>query len=411
MAFLFLLTFTLLNLAFPGSHGALPEEVYWKSVFPHTTMPKAMRDLLPTSGGESTKEVPTKQSETANDAPDSMMFYDYIDGDSASKESKCVKESKSVNDAPDSMWFYDYGDSDNKESKGIKESKSINDASDSMWFYDYDGGDSGNKGFMRVKEPKSINDAPASGNKNSLDGKHHMTLNSNPSSKKPEVDIATMDETIYFFEKDIHPGKMVKLNRLIKTKDMRSSTKFLPYGVGESIPFSSNRFPEILKRLSLKAESKVANTMKGTIKGCERATNGEEKYCATTFKSFIDLSVSKIGKNTQLISIEVGKEMNSPLFTIANGVQNMGEDEIVCHKMDYPYAVFLCHSIKQTVVYKVPLLGVDGKTKANGLAVCHKDTSAWSPNHAAFRILKVKPGTVPICHFLSRDTLVWVRKL
>ncbi|XVE78948.1 hypothetical protein DITRI_Ditri14bG0019100 [Diplodiscus trichospermus] len=192
---------------------------------------------------------------------------------------------------------------------------------------------------------------------------------------------------------------------------MRSNTKFLPYRVGESIPFSRKKFPEILKRLSLKAESKVAKTMKGTIEGCKKvAIDGEEKYCATTFMSFIDLSVSKLGKNTQLISSEVGKEMNNPLFTIAKGVQNIGEEEIVCHKMDYSYAVFLCHSMKQSVVYKVPLASIDGKTKANGLAICHKNTSAWNPNHESFQILKVKPGTIPICHFLDRDTLVWVRK-
>ncbi|XWS52562.1 hypothetical protein CRYUN_Cryun11dG0081600 [Craigia yunnanensis] len=422
------------QLAFAGSHGGLPdEEVYWKSVFPNTPMPKAMKDLLPPPGllyGSIWIRDSTKESKSVDDAPDSMDQYGY--GDS-------TKESKSVDDAPDSMDQYGYGDS-TKESKSVedapdsmdqygygdstKESKSVEDAPDSMDQYGYDDapdsmeqygygdltvfygyGDPTKDGTPRNNYEK------ASGNKNSLGGNHDMNVDSNPSSKKLEVDNTAMNETIYFLQKDLHPGKKVKLTRFIKIRDMRSKTKFLPHRVGELIPFSSNKFPEILKRLSLKAYSRVANTMKGTIKGCERATiNGEEKYCAATFKSFIDSSVSKLGKNTQLISSEVGKETNSPLFTIAMGVQNKGEEELVCHKKDYPYAVFLCHSIKLTTVYKVPLVGIDGKTKANGLAVCHKDTSPWNPNHAAFRSLKVRPGTVPICHFLARDTLVWVRK-
>ncbi|KAK6272623.1 hypothetical protein POUND7_009706 [Theobroma cacao] len=122
-----------------------------------------------------------------------------------------------------------------------------------------------------------------------------------------------------------------------------------------------------------------------------------------------DSSISKLGKNIELLSNELGKEKKNPVFTIDREIQNMGEEELVCHKMKYPYAVFLCHSIDRTAVYKVPLVSIDG-TKANALAICHEDTSAWNPDHPAFWILKVKPGTVPICQFIVRDTLVWVSK-
>ncbi|KAK8596121.1 hypothetical protein V6N12_064620 [Hibiscus sabdariffa] len=33
-----------------GSHVAVPEEVYWKSVFPNNPMPKAMKNILPPPG-------------------------------------------------------------------------------------------------------------------------------------------------------------------------------------------------------------------------------------------------------------------------------------------------------------------------------------------------------------------------
>ncbi|CDP20906.1 unnamed protein product [Coffea canephora] len=57
----------------------------------------------------------------------------------------------------------------------------------------------------------------------------------------------------------------------------------------------------------------------------------------------------------------------------------------------------------------VNLVGADG-AKVKAVAVCHRDTSAWNPRHLAFQLLKVKPGTVPICHFLPEDHIVWVPK-
>ncbi|XWS28335.1 hypothetical protein CRYUN_Cryun25bG0059600 [Craigia yunnanensis] len=244
-----------------------------------------------------------------------------------------------------------------------------------------------------VNTPGTVNGVASKqfkGNKNSLGGNHEN---------------AAINETMYFFQEDLYTGKRVKLPLLTKTRDV---TKFLPHRVAESIPFSSDKLPEILKQFSFEAESREANFIKETIKGCEREViDGEEMYCATSFESFVDSSVSKLGKNIQLVANELGKETKNPVFTIGMGIKNMGEEELIRHKMKYPYAVFLCHSIDRTVVYRVPLVGIDG-TKANALAICHKDTSAWDPKHTAFLILKVKPGTVPICHFVGRDTIAWV---
>ncbi|WRX31806.1 BURP domain - like 10 [Theobroma cacao] len=209
-------------------------------------------------------------------------------------------------------------------------------------------------------------------------------------NRELKLDNTAINETIYFFQKDLRPGKMVNLPLLIKTKDM---TPFFPFQVAKSIPFR------------VTTESREVDSVNETIKGCERvAINGEEKYCATSLESFVDLGVSKLGKNIQLLSTELGKETENPFFTIRKGVQNMGEKEL------YPRAVYLCHAIHKTEVYKVPLVGIDG-TKADAVAVCHKDISGWNPMHSALQILKGKPGTVPICHFLMRDTLAWVSKV
>ncbi|OMO59847.1 hypothetical protein CCACVL1_24582 [Corchorus capsularis] len=217
------------------------------------------------------------------------------------------------------------------------------------------------------------------------------------------------NRTIYFFENDIHPGKKMKLDQLTKAIN---EARFLSRQVADSMPFSKDEFPAILEQFSLKPESAEAKAINRTITNCERRTiRGEDMYCAKSMESFVELGVSKLGnKNIKVLSSEVEiRDMGNSEFTIVDeGLEMVGEKEIVCHKEKYPYAVFLCHSLDKSAVYKVPLVGEDG-SKIKALAVCHRDTSAWNPMHMAFYILKVKPGEVPICHFLMREDLVWIQ--
>ncbi|CAN6541276.1 unnamed protein product [Malus baccata var. baccata] len=215
---------------------------------------------------------------------------------------------------------------------------------------------------------------------------------------------------LVFLEKNIRPGTTMNWPYARNT----NTATFLPRRTAESIPFSSTKLPEILKHFSLEPSSVEPNTIKETIQECEApGFKGEEKYCATSLESMIDFTTSKLGTSVEaLISTEEEKEatMFMHKYTIMPGVKKLeGEKAIVCHKQNYPYAVFYCHAIKQTRTYVVPLVGADG-VKAKAVAVCHIDTSEWSPKNLAFQVLKVKPGTIPICHFLPNGHIVWVPK-
>ncbi|KAG2691796.1 hypothetical protein I3760_08G023400 [Carya illinoinensis] len=215
---------------------------------------------------------------------------------------------------------------------------------------------------------------------------------------------------LFFLEKDMHPGKRMNLHFM--TQDSNTAATFLPRQVAKSLPFSSSRLPEILNKFSLKPESTEANIIKNTIEECEKpGIEGEEKYCATSLESMVDFSTSKLGKDVRASSTEVGKETQmQKYYTIVPGVKKMaGNKAVVCHKQNYAYAVFFCHTTRTTKAYLVPLVGNDG-TKAKAVAICHTDTSAWNPKHLAFQVLKVKPGTVPVCHFLPKDHVVWTSK-
>ena len=209
----------------------------------------------------------------------------------------------------------------------------------------------------------------------------------------------------YFLEKDLHSTTKMKMHFRKTTNE----ATFLHRQVADSIPFSSDKLPEILNRFSLKEDSEEAETMKETIQDCEQlALEGDSKFCATSLESLIDFSISKLGKNIKPISNEV--EMGSQEYELGVGVKVVADKLVVCHKQKYPYAVFYSHAIHKTRVYTLPFVGIEDGTKAEIVASCHIDTSALNPKHVAFQVLKVKPGIVPVCHFLPRDDLIWIPK-
>ena len=212
---------------------------------------------------------------------------------------------------------------------------------------------------------------------------------------------------LFFLEKSLLPNTQMELHFTKSSND----AAFLPREESEKIPFSSNKVNETLKTFSVKPNSAEAEVMKNTIKECEeKGIKGEEKYCATSLESMVDFTTSKLGKNVEAISTEVNKETQLQKYRVKSGVKKLGGDEaVVCHKQNYPYAVFYCHKTETTRAYSVPLEGED-VSRVKAVAVCHTDTSKWNPKHLAFQVLKVKPGSVPVCHFLPEDHVVWVPK-
>ncbi|BBG95490.1 BURP domain-containing protein, partial [Prunus dulcis] len=204
------------------------------------------------------------------------------------------------------------------------------------------------------------------------------------------------DLAIFFFEKDMRPGATMKFQF---PRNSNTAT-FLPRESAQSIPFSSNKLPEIFNHFSVKPTSEEAKTIKQTIEECEApGLKGEEKYCATSLESMVDFSTSKLGtRNVEAISTEVLEEGATKYmhnYTTMPGLKKLeGDKVVVCHKENYPYAVFFCHAIKQTAAYVSSLKADDGmKVKAvNHLSSRH---IRMGPRALSFQILNVKPEPLP----------------
>ncbi|KAL9176871.1 hypothetical protein ABFS82_01G023200 [Erythranthe guttata] len=343
-------------------HGALPSEEYWNSVLPNSPMPRAVQDLLTPSSselleGKSTAVGVTKGGVNVNTKPGKP-------GGTA------------VNVGHGRVGVH-AGKPGRRTNVGVGK-----------------GGVTVGTGTRKGK-PVYVGVHPGPNPFQYLYAATETQLHDNP------------NVALFFLEKDLHTGKKMNL----KFSKATHEATFLPRQVADSIPFSSNKFPEILDKFSVKSGSDEAEIMKKTIKECEESgLKGEEKFCATSLESMVDFTTSKLGKNVKAISTNAENNNGDEAREyIIKGVKKLPSEKgaVVCHRQEYAYAVFYCHKTDATSAYKVAMVAADG-SRAEAVAVCHRDTAAWNPKHLAFQVLKVKPGTVPICHFLPKDHIVWV---
>ncbi|KAK4340322.1 hypothetical protein RND71_041784 [Anisodus tanguticus] len=219
---------------------------------------------------------------------------------------------------------------------------------------------------------------------------------------------------VFFLMDDLKQGKTMTVS--FPRRDLSSSPNFLPREEADSIPFSLKELPNLLQRFSFSRNSPQAKAIEDTLRECEvPPIKGETKYCATSSEGMLDFVQGIMGGKTQFKALATTHLSNStPLlqkYTILDAPQEVAAPKMVaCHTMPYAYAVFYCHyTISKSKVFKVSLGGENGD-KVEAIAVCHLDTSEWSPAHVSFQVLGISPGTSPICHFFPSDNLVWVPK-
>ncbi|XP_060168385.1 BURP domain protein USPL1-like [Lycium barbarum] len=220
---------------------------------------------------------------------------------------------------------------------------------------------------------------------------------------------------VFFLMDDLKQGEAITVS--FPRRDLSSSPSFLPREEADSVPFSLKELPNLLRRFSFSKNSPQAKAIEDTLRECEvPPIKGETKYCASSFEAMLDFVQGIMGEKTQFKALSTTHLSNStPLlqkYIILDAPLEVAAPKMVaCHTMPYAYAVFYCHyTISKSKVFKVSLGGENGD-KVEAIAVCHLDTSEWSPSHVSFQVLGILPGTSPICHFFPSDNLVWVPKI
>lgn len=216
---------------------------------------------------------------------------------------------------------------------------------------------------------------------------------------------------VFFIPTDLKVGKTMPI--YFSKKDSSTSPKFLPREEADQIPFTAKQLPFLLDFFSISKHSPQAKAMEYTLEQCEfEPMEGETKFCATSLESLFGFARHLFGSNAQFKILTTTHLTESPVllqnYTISQVKEVSVPSVIGCHPMPYPFAVFYCHSQQgDTGLYEVLVKGENGG-RVQAAAICHMDTSKWDVDHVAFRVLKVQPGTSPVCHFFPSDNLVWV---
>ncbi|CAM8930871.1 unnamed protein product [Rhodiola kirilowii] len=199
-------------------------------------------------------------------------------------------------------------------------------------------------------------------------------------------------------------------------KDHKTLPKFLPKEDSDTIPFSSTRIKFLLNLFQISPTSPQAKAVKATLVHCEAPPMiGESKFCATSLESLLIFVTTEFKPNNNfkvMTTTHVKKsKTHFQNYTINESPEEIVAPQIVsCHTMPYPYAVYYCHSLKNdNKVFEVSLLGENGDL-VKAVGVCHLDTSQWNIDHVSFKVLGIKPGQGPVCHFVQDDNLVWIPK-
>ncbi|KAL5709811.1 proteinric peroxidase [Ranunculus cassubicifolius] len=148
-----------------------------------------------------------------------------------------------------------------------------------------------------------------------------------------------------------------------------------------------------------------------TLGDCERKPSpGESKQCVASVEDMIDFAVSVLGHNLVVRSTEnVKGSKQDVMIGQVKGINGGNVTKSVsCHQSLFPYLVYYCHSVPKVRVYEAEILDAKSKTKINkAVAICHLDTSSWSPTHGAFVALGSSPGQTEVCHFISENDMTW----
>ncbi|KAL1221063.1 Polygalacturonase 1 beta-like protein 2 [Cardamine amara subsp. amara] len=217
----------------------------------------------------------------------------------------------------------------------------------------------------------------------------------------------------------VEPGKffresMLKEGTLMQMPDIKDKMPkrtFLPRTIVSNLPFSSSEISEIWRIFGAKENSSMAEIISSAISECERSpSHGETKRCVGSAEDMIDFATSVLGRGVVVRTTEnVEGSKKEIVIGKVKGINGGDVTRAVsCHQSLYPYLLYYCHSVPRVRVYETDLLEPESLEKINhGVAICHVDTSAWSPTHGAFLALGSGPGRIEVCHWIFENDMTW----
>ncbi|XP_058747633.1 polygalacturonase non-catalytic subunit AroGP2-like [Vicia villosa] len=220
-------------------------------------------------------------------------------------------------------------------------------------------------------------------------------------------------------KKWVEPGKffremMLKQGVVMPMPDIKDKLpqrSFLPRNIFTKLPFATSKLNELKQVFKVSENSSMDKMIVDSLGECERApSKGETKRCVGSLEDMIDFATSVLGHDVTVRSTEnLNGSGKSVMVGQVKGI-NGGKvtQSVSCHQSLFPSLLYYCHSVPKVRVYEADLLDPESKAKINhGVAICHLDTTAWSPTHGAFMALGSGPGRIEVCHWIFENDMTW----
>ncbi|KAF8701863.1 hypothetical protein HU200_033188 [Digitaria exilis] len=210
----------------------------------------------------------------------------------------------------------------------------------------------------------------------------------------------------FFRERELVAGNRMPMPDI---RDKMPPRAFLPRDIAGKIPFEPAAVSEVF---GVPLDTAMGKAVASTVAECRRApSKGETKRCATSAEDIVDFAVEMLGNDIVVRSTAStagsGGEIELGAVTGVDG--GRVTRSVSCHQSLFPYLVYYCHSVPKVRVYEADIAAGDGSGEKinHGVAICHLDTSDWSPTHGAFLALGGKPGEVEVCHWIFEGDMTW----
>ncbi|TKY57039.1 polygalacturonase non-catalytic subunit JP630 [Spatholobus suberectus] len=214
-----------------------------------------------------------------------------------------------------------------------------------------------------------------------------------------------VEEGKFFRESMLKEGTVMAMPDI---RDKMPERSFLPRVILSKLPFTVN---EVNRVFDVAVGSSLEKIVTESVSECERApSKGETKRCVGSIEDMVDFATVVLGPNIVVRTTDnVKGSKGNVMVGSVNGINGGRVTESVsCHQSLFPYLLYYCHSVPKVRVYQADLLDPNSKAKINrGVAICHLDTSAWSPSHGAFLALGSGPGQIEVCHWIFENDMTW----
>ncbi|KAL3501193.1 hypothetical protein ACH5RR_035642 [Cinchona calisaya] len=219
----------------------------------------------------------------------------------------------------------------------------------------------------------------------------------------------TVDPGKFFRERMLKSGTVMPMPDI---RDKMPKRSFLPRVILTKLPFSASMVGELKKVFHASDDdSKMARMIVDALNECEtKPSPGETKRCVGSGEDMIEFAISVLGGNVVVRTTENTRGSNENIMIGSVRGINGGKvtKSVSCHQSLFPYLLYYCHSVPKVRVYEADILDPKTKAKINhGVAICHIDTSSWSPGHGAFIALGSSPGKIEVCHWIFENDMTW----